>query len=120
VALHRGALPRGAHVRAVAAAALLYGPVSGILAAAVIYLPAVTRWEDPYCMLVLMAETAWIGYLYPRRKGWLIEPDLAFWVLVGAPVTYVLCRYVGHLPLLDAMVVVLKQVFDSMLTTAAA
>lgn len=105
---------------AVSTVALLYGPVAGLSAALVAALPSLVLWGHPWGLVLFALQSLWLGYWNRRTRGWVVELDLAFWLLVGAPVGFAAYGWLLSLPLLDVAVVYVKQVVNSLATTAVA
>ncbi|HYL74938.1 MAG TPA: ATP-binding protein [Bryobacteraceae bacterium] len=89
------------------AAALLYGPQFGALAALVASIPSALLWHHPETTLILMLEAMTVGYLTRRRLRPLLA-DLAYWAVVGTPLAILLYIVLLNYPPTRGWVTVIK------------
>lgn len=73
----------------------LFGLRLGLSAATVVYGAAVLMGHQPAYLMIFLLEMVWIGLMRRRRSGSLLRPDALYWVIVGAPLTFVMCYFSG-------------------------
>ena len=66
----------------------LFGLGRGVVAAALISTYTIILWNHPYACLILTAEVAVVGWLFPRRKIGLVLADTLYWLCLGMPLVY--------------------------------
>jgi signal transduction histidine kinase/CheY-like chemotaxis protein len=66
------------------AAALMYGPMYGAVAALISALPSMVLWGQPETACILVAEALTVGWL-ARRRFHPAVADLIYWAVIGTP-----------------------------------
>jgi signal transduction histidine kinase/ActR/RegA family two-component response regulator len=62
------------------------------------YLPTLFLWEQPLSLSLAVCEAGAISYLYSRLRLSPYQAFVAFWVLIGLPVTYAVAWHLALLP----------------------
>ncbi|MEW5721492.1 MAG: ATP-binding protein [Thermodesulfobacteriota bacterium] len=97
-----------------------WGVLSAILAGSYTYI----LWNHPYALVIIVAEAAVVGLIYPRRSDNLILADAAYWLLVGMPLVWVFYRPVMGMDTQSVLLIMFKQglngVFNALLAALIA
>ncbi len=75
-----------------------FGPVRGVLAAAVIASYTYFIWNHPYAIITMTAEVVIVGWLMGRSKMGMVLSDTLYWLMVGMPLVYLLYHFFVHIP----------------------
>ncbi len=86
-----------------------FGLARGVIAAAVIGSYTYFLWNHPYACLILIAETALVGWLMQRRRFGMVAADATYWIVVGMPLVYLFYHVVMQVPLSNTYIVMTKQ-----------
>ncbi|QXE92620.1 PAS domain S-box protein [Geomonas subterranea] len=84
----------------------------GVLAAVVIGSYTYFLWNHPYATIILVAETALVGFLMQRRRLGLIVADGLYWTLLGMPLVFLFYHVVMQVPLSNTYIVMTKQAIN--------
>lgn len=77
-------------------AVVRYGAWTGFIASLIASVCTVVLWKHPWAMVILLAETAFIGWRIQRRgRSTLLEYDIIFWCCCGVPLIWILYCVVG-------------------------
>ncbi len=87
----------------------VFGLVPGVIAAAVVALPTLTLWNQPYAIAVFTLEALFVGLVLKRRGGNILLVDAAFWLSIGFLVNVFVYGQLLQLSAANMWVVVLKQ-----------
>lgn len=66
----------------------LYGPLWGVLAAAIIASYTYVLWQHPYAIVIALFEALFVGALYNRRSNNVVLLDTVYWLIMGAPLVF--------------------------------
>ncbi len=106
---------------AVLTALRLYGTTWGAIAALVAGSYTFVLWNHPYAMLIFTAEAIFVGLVLRRTpRAGLLLVDGAYWLLVGAPLVYLLYGGVMDMSGMSTTVVALKQSVNGILNALIA
>ena len=86
-----------------------FGPMRGIVAAALIASLTYMLWNHPYAIIIMTAEVAAVAWLTRRYKLGLVLADALYWLFVGIPLIYIFYHGVMNVPLGNATIVMTKQ-----------
>ena len=86
-----------------------FGPVRGVVAAALISALTYLLWHHPYAILIMTAEVAAVAWLMHRYKIGLVLADALYWLLIGMPLVYVFYHGVMAVPVGNTTIVMTKQ-----------
>lgn len=92
------------------------GLVATVLASAYTYV----LWNHPYAMVILGAETLWVGLALRRGHRNLILIDAFYWALVGMPLVFLFYGGVQHLGLQVTLATALKQAINGLINALVA
>ncbi len=84
------------------------GFVPGILAAGVISGYTYVLWNNPYGIIIVMAEAATVGWLMSRHRTKMVVTDMLYWLLIGIPLVYFFFHIVMHMSLAITAVLAIK------------
>lgn len=87
----------------------LFGQRRGVIAAALISACTIFLWNQPYTSLILIAEVAVVGWLFPRRKIGLVLADTLYWLCLGMPLIYLFYHGVMEVSAENVRIVMIKQ-----------
>ncbi|RJX39779.1 EAL domain-containing protein [Paenibacillus pinisoli] len=73
----------------------LFGLRIGLAAGAVTYASAVLLFNSPLYMLIFLLEACWIGIWQRRKQVPVLVPGIAFWIIMGTPLTLLGCYLSG-------------------------
>jgi len=96
------------------AAALLYGPAYGALAALITVLPELALWRHPETAAVMLLEAPIVGWLV-RRRMLAVLADLCYWAAIGVPLAFLLYIVVLNYPAPSGWVMVIKHPVNGLL-----
>jgi PAS domain S-box-containing protein len=100
-------------------AVVLFGPLSAMLVGCAGGLYTWVLWGHPYALLILTLEPLAVGLLYQRRRVNLVLADMAFWLILGAPLVILFYSQFIGLPWSAVLQIALKQplngVFNALL-----
>jgi len=101
-------------------AILLAGPVSGVVAALIAGSATVVLWNHPWALVIAAAEAACVGWLVRRRSWDLLLADLLYWIILGAPLVWLLYHYALQTQAQTALLIFLKQAVNGIVNTLLA
>ncbi len=81
----------------------------GIPAAALIAGYTYILWNQPYTIIIMIAEVAVVGLLMGRRKLGMVLADTLYWLIIGMPLVYFFFHVVMHVPASNTFITMLKQ-----------
>lgn len=73
----------------------LFGLRIGLAAGVVTYASAVLLFNSPLYMLIFLLEACWIGIWQRRKQVPVLVPGMAFWIIMGTPLTLLGCYLSG-------------------------
>ncbi len=100
--------------------AILFGPVHGLVSAAIAALPTLLHWHHPYALLTFSLEGLAVGWMLRRRQEIIVEAELLYWIFLGAPLALLTYRYLLDLPLTAAGAVSLQQPLNALINSVVA
>ncbi len=86
-----------------------FGLGPGILAAAMISSYTYILWNNPYGIIMMIAEVAVVGWLIGRRKMGMVLADTLYWLIIGMPLVYFFYHVVMHSSFSSTSIVITKQ-----------
>lgn len=89
-----------------------FGLRRGVVAAAVISAYTIIDWNHPYACLIMVAEVAVVGWLFPRRKIGLVLADILFWLCLGMPLVYLFYHGVMEVSWESTRIIMIKQALN--------
>jgi signal transduction histidine kinase len=93
-----------------------FGLVATLLASAYTYF----LWNHPYAMIILGAETLWVGLALRRPQRNLLLVDTMYWGLVGIPLVILFYGGFQHLGLENVAATALKQAINGVINAQVA
>ncbi len=90
----------------------LYGPVVGILAAALISVPTIGLWNHSYAFVTFIAEAVFVASLLRERRENLVILDALFWLVFGIGMAFAFYQGVMGLDFQSALVIAFKQALN--------
>jgi PAS domain S-box-containing protein len=87
----------------------LFGLRRGVVAAVLISAYTILLWNHPYACLILTAEVAVVGWLFPRHKIGLVLADVLYWLGIGMPLVYLFYHGVMHVSWENTSIIMIKQ-----------
>lgn len=79
-------------------ALVLFGPAWGMAAVLAGSFPTLLYWGHPYAMLFYTAEMAFVSWLVRKKDCSLIHAVFAYWLIPGPVLTWLVYKYVLHVP----------------------
>ncbi|REK74982.1 putative bifunctional diguanylate cyclase/phosphodiesterase [Paenibacillus paeoniae] len=73
----------------------LFGLRIGLTAGVVTYSAAVLLFNSPLYMVIFLLEACWIGIWQRRKQVPVLVPGIAFWIIMGTPLTLLGCYLSG-------------------------
>jgi signal transduction histidine kinase/CheY-like chemotaxis protein len=89
-----------------------FGPGRGIMAAAIIASYTLFLWNEPYALIIMTAEVAFVGWLMARRKVGMVLADTFYWLIIGMPLGYLFYYIVLNLPFSSVSIIISKQALN--------
>jgi signal transduction histidine kinase/CheY-like chemotaxis protein len=102
------------------AAALLYGPFYGTIAALITSGPAIVLCAHPITAIILILDAPVVGWLARKRRFPPILADLVYWAVLGTPLAILLFILIQNLPAPQGWVVVVKHPVNGLLNVMLA
>lgn len=87
----------------------LYGLYPGVLAAAIVAVPTVFLWDQPYALIVFTMEAAFVGLVRHKRRGNVLLIDAVYWLTFGFLLNLLVYGLLLRLSPDTMWVVILKQ-----------
>ena len=86
-----------------------FGLGRGILAAAIIASYTWFLWNQPFAIIILIAEAAIVGWLMERRRIGMVLADTLYWILIGMPLFYLFYHFIMQVPFSNLSIIMTKQ-----------
>jgi len=93
-----------------------HGLAATLLASAYTYV----LWNHPYAMVILGAETLWVGLALRQGHRNLVLIDAFYWALVGMPLVFLFYGGVQHLGFQVTLATALKQAINGLINALVA
>ncbi len=81
----------------------------GILAAVIIASYTWFLWNQPFSIVILIAEVAIVGLLMERRRIGMVLADTLYWILIGMPLFYLFYHFIMQVPFSNLSIIMTKQ-----------
>ena len=86
-----------------------FGYARGVLAAALIASYTYVLWNEPYAIVIMTAEVAFVGWIMARRKMGMVVADTLYWLVIGMPLGYLFYKGVLNVSADSAYIIMTKQ-----------
>jgi signal transduction histidine kinase len=86
-----------------------FGFGRGVLAAALIASYTYVLWNEPYAMIIMTAEVAFVAWLMARRRMGMVVADTLYWIVIGMPLGYLFYKVVLNVSVDSAYIIMTKQ-----------
>jgi C-terminal processing protease CtpA/Prc len=93
-----------------------FGLRRGVVAAILSSAYTILHWNHPYACLILTAEVAVVGWLFPRHKIGLVLADVLYWLCLGMPLVYLFYHGVMHVSWENTGIIMIKQAVNGIAT----
>jgi len=98
----------------------MLGLAPGILAAALISSITYLLWNHPYAIVIMTAEVITVGLLTRRKGLGLVLACALYWLCLGMPLAYHFHHGLMHLPVNNALIIMVKQALNGMVNVLVA
>ena len=94
-----------------------FGLAWGILAAAAISSFAFILWGQPSIVIILTAETTFVGWLLSRRRIEMVLADALFWLFAGMPLIFLFYHLLRPVSLSNTIIIMTQLTMNGILNT---
>ncbi|MEB3226427.1 MAG: ATP-binding protein [Synechococcus sp.] len=87
----------------------LYGPLWGIVTAAIASLHTAVLWNHPYAIIIFTVEALFVIYCWGKKQDSIVFYDALYWLILGIPLVLFFYKIPLGMSLQAAFAVALKQ-----------